>query len=188
MIIDDPAPTLYSNQCRYVPSNNIQDFIEKCLDKDPQTRLSVTDALNHPFLKRATGPSLLQKYFSRRPELNKRAYLMSRFSPKDKNKLDEEPEDEENDSWDELDFLETTWDFNEDNVPILTSTTLKPPPVHTKYLDMRVNGTSASPITPKDNEQIDGYLNAPAPVDYYAKKKPHTRAEQEFLMTKEYYY
>ncbi|OAD02398.1 hypothetical protein MUCCIDRAFT_130565, partial [Mucor lusitanicus CBS 277.49] len=66
MIIDDPAPTLYTNHVRYVPSNAIQDFIEKCLDKNPATRLSVTDALNHPFLKKAAGPHLLQKYLARR--------------------------------------------------------------------------------------------------------------------------
>jgi serine/threonine protein kinase len=182
MIIDDPAPTLYSNQCRYVPSNSIQDFIEKCLDKDPQTRLSVSDALNHPFLKRAAGPSLLQKYLSRRPELDKRSYLMSRSTTKKKHEEDED--DDDDDSWDELDFLETTWDFNEENTPILTATASKPPPVHTKHLDRRVHSSSGSPITPNDGEQIEGYLD----TNYYSKKKKNTTAEQEFLMTKEYYY
>jgi serine/threonine protein kinase len=179
MIIDDPSPTLYSNQCRYVPSNSIQDFIEKCLDKDPRTRLSVSDALSHPFLKRAAGPSLLQKYLSRRPELDKRAYLMSRSSTNHKKAAKEDDDDE---SWDELKFLQSTWDFNEDKTPMLT-TTLKPPPVHTKYLNREVYASSGSPITPNDDEDIYPTTT----MDYYTKKNNKT-AEQEFLMTKEYYY
>lgn len=199
MIIDDPAPTLYTNNIRYAPSNSIQDFIEKCLDKNPSTRLSVTDALNHPFLKKAAGPHLLQKYLARRPELNKRAYLLSRSATKKQHRSAENDE-YDNDSWDELDFIETTWNFNEEDIPngnnsnasTDTTTTIKPPPVHTKYLNRRRRSSSnfTSPITPSDQEQqIDEYLNTRVPIDYYLKKKRNPEhTEQEFLITKEYYY
>lgn len=139
MIIDDPAPTLYTNQVRYVPSPSIQDFIENCLDKNPESRLTVTEALAHPFLKRASSHQLLQKYLARKPELNKRDYLMS--------KCTSNRDDDDDDSWDELDFINTTWNFNEE---ILS---LKPPPVHTKYLDRRVN--PSLPITPADDEDLE---------------------------------
>ncbi|CAO3610525.1 unnamed protein product [Mucor fragilis] len=201
MIIDDPAPTLYTNHVRYVPSNSIQDFIEKCLDKNPATRLSVTDALNHPFLKKAAGPHLLQKYLARRPELNKRAYLMSRSATKKYPQSTDEDEEYDNDSWDELDFIETTWNFNEEDIPdesssnhaaTDTTTTIKPPPVHTKYLNRRRRSSSnfTSPITPNDHDQpIDEFLNTKVPIDYYLKKKRNPEhTEQEFQITKEYYY
>lgn len=140
MIIDDPVPTLYTNQVRYVPSALIQDFIERCLNKNPECRLSVTEALAHPFLKRASSCHLLQRYLARKPELNKRDYLMSKSTV-------HKEEDDDDDSWDELDFINSTWNFNEE---ILS---LKPPPVHTKYFDRRVN--PALPITPADEEDLE---------------------------------
>lgn len=183
MIIDDPAPTLRDNGIRYAPSQAMQDFIEKCLHKNPETRMTVTEALNHPFLKRASGPHLLQKYFSQRPELNKRDYLMSRASPQKENLTsqfifdsDDEEEDEEegdeaiyfNESWDELEFINSTWNFHEDPIPTLN--------VHTQYLNR--DPSNYSPVTPEDEDEVFHTR------DYRKKKK----GEQEFLMTKEYYY
>ncbi|CEP16889.1 hypothetical protein [Parasitella parasitica] len=201
MIIDDPPPTLYSNHIRYTPSHTIQDFIEKCLDKNPSSRLSVTDALNHPFLKKAAGPHLLQKYLARRPELNKRSFLMSRSATAKKNHHPGDDDDEyDNDSWDELSFIETTWNFKEEDIPngsssnasTETTTTIKPPLLHTKYLNRsrRTSSNYASPITPSDHEQqINEFLDTTLPVDYYLKKKRNPEhIEEEFLITKEYYY
>lgn len=34
----------------YPMSKNLMDFLSKCLRKDPKSRLSVDQALNHPFL------------------------------------------------------------------------------------------------------------------------------------------
>ncbi|KAG2229103.1 hypothetical protein INT48_003206 [Thamnidium elegans] len=144
MIIEDPSPTLYTNQIGYVPSHSIQDFINKCLDKTATNRINIIEAINHPFLKRAGSHHLLQKYLARKPELNKRDYIMSRSN---KNKKQQEEEAEDNSSWDELDFINSTWNFNEEE----QFTTLKPPPVHTKYLN-RVNPETDSPITPNDDD------------------------------------
>lgn len=143
MIIDDPVPTLYTNQVRYIPSVSIQDFIERCLEKDPTFRLSVKEALSHPFLKRASSHHLLQKYLARKPELNKRDYLMSKSQAQK-----EDYDDDDDDSWDELDLINSTWDFNEEIF------SLKPPPVHTKYFDRKVNPSSL-PITPADEEDTE---------------------------------
>lgn len=164
MIIEDPSPTLYTNQIGYVPSPSIQDFIETCLDKTAVNRINIIEAINHPFLKRASSHHLLQKYLARKPELNKRDYIMSRSS-KNK-KVEDEEEEEADNSWDELEFINSTWNFNEEE----QFTTLKPPPVHTKYLN-RVNPETDSPITPNDD------------VNNLAYKQ-----EQDFLMTKDYYY
>jgi serine/threonine protein kinase len=197
MIIDDPAPTLYTNDIRYVPSLSIQEFIEKCLDKNPETRLTCTEALNHPFLKRASSHQLLQKYLSQKPELNKRDYLMSRsvarqpanqFYNHDSD-FDLEEEEDFNDSWDELDFINSIWNFNESDELVIPSAqhTIRPPPVHTKYLDRRVNPLTESPITPKDHEQVEEKEESifHTRIVNYKNKRQH---EQEFLMTKEYYY
>jgi serine/threonine protein kinase len=100
MIIDDPVPTLQSNQCRYMPSNWFQGFIDSCLHKNPMFRMGVHHALQHPFLRKAPSPVLLQKYLSKRPELDQRVSA----------KITEEEEDVDAD-WDELNFLETTWNF-----------------------------------------------------------------------------
>ncbi len=174
MIIDDPVPTLYTNGIRYAPSSFIQDFIERCLDKNPRTRLSVTEALNHPFLKRASSHQLLQKYLARKPELNKKDYLMSR--PVVQQHYEEDDfEQEEQDSWDELDFINSTWNFNNE--------TNKRPHVRTTYLgSSNYSEASSSPITPND-EQQDIIFNTRI-VDYKTKSKQ----EDEYLMTKEYYY
>lgn len=194
MIIDDPAPTVQANGIRYAPSHAMQDFIEKCLCKNPETRMTVTEALNHPFLKRASGPHLLQKYLSHRPELNKRDYLMSRAPTQQQqhnltsqfifDSDDEEEDDEEegadeaiyfnnNESWDELDFINSTWNFHEDNNTIPTLN------VHTQCLN-REQGNN-SPVTPGDDEQQVLFHTR----DY---RKQQKKGEQEFLMTKEYYY
>ncbi|KAI8877578.1 hypothetical protein K501DRAFT_306465 [Backusella circina FSU 941] len=98
MIIDDPAPTLH--QCPYPPSAHFQDFIENCLVKSPLHRYTIHHALNHPFLKRASGPQLLKTYLSRRPHLDRSHYCSN------KKTVDNDS------SWDELDFIETTWDFD----------------------------------------------------------------------------
>ncbi|KAI8977049.1 kinase-like domain-containing protein [Mycotypha africana] len=213
MIVDDPPPTLYSNQCRYIPSPTIQDFIDKCLDKNPQTRMSVSDVLNHSFIKKAQGPSLLQKYFSKRPELDKRSYLMTRSNShqkkaallqQDKNTTyynshsSSNGDEDDEDSWDELEFLQTTWDFSastaeKDTTATITPSfaqqsgtattapppliTLKPPPVHTKYLQRKRRSSSSgsshvySPITPKDNDE-------PTADPYYWNVKPTHQAKK----------
>lgn len=182
MIIDDPAPTLHSNGIRYAPTSSIQDFIEDCLEKDPQTRISVTEALNHSFLKRASSHQLLQKYLSRKPELNKTNYLMSRPPLPQTNssfEFDNEDEEEEGDdefeenSWDELDFINSTWNFNEE--------TIRPPHLHTAYLD---RNNSSDPVTPNDEQQQDDLIFNTRVIDYRNKEKE----EHEFLMTRDYYY
>lgn len=169
MILEDPAPTLHDTGIHYAPSQAIQDFIDRCLDKSPENRMNVTEALNHPFLKRAASHHLLQKYLSRKPELNKRDYLVSRATKHKK---------EQEDSWDELDFINSTWNFNEEP----SSLSLKPPPVHTQYLDRVINPETESPITPADGEEVGGSVEQQQ-QDLLFKKN-----QQEFLMTKEYYY
>lgn len=211
MIIDDPAPTLYTNGVRYAPSHSIQDFIEKCLDKNPSTRLTTSEALQHPFLKRAHPPSLFKTWLSQNPQLNRRDYLTSRSSSSVlKNKpyyrhlnntsdfqfdhSDDELE-EFNDSWDELDFINSIWNFNEsDELVINTSSTFRPPPViHTKYLDRRINPLTDSPITPNDAEEVHQESTSvfhTRVMNYRNNDNTNRKQqeEQEFLMTKEYYY
>lgn len=184
MVIDDPAPTLYSNGVRYEPSQFIQLFIENCLDKNPMSRMSITEALNHSFLKKASGPHHLQKYLGRRPELNKTSYLMSRAAVNKYNNSDEE-EDEDAD-WDELEFLETTWNFNEE------SNSNKPPRVETRNYHAaarrRSSQQSMSPITPNDNEDDYFYLNTRLPENYQKRKNINSNDNNDFLITKDYYY
>ena len=167
MIIDDPPPTLYTNGIKYSPSIAIQDFIDRCLDKNPETRFSVNEALNHPFLKKAASPQLLQKYLGKKPELNKRDYLMSRAATAGV-QFHAEEEDDMTDSWDELDFINSTWNFND-----MSSTLAIQPPVTI------TTPCTHSPVTPADDQHLMFHTK-----DYRNKK----REEQEFLLTQQYYY
>lgn len=168
--------------------------------------MTVTEALNHPFLKRASGPHLLQKYLAQRPELNKRDYLMSRaptqqhqqhnltsqfiFDSDDDDYEDDDDEEEgadeaiyfdnNNESWDELDFINSTWNFQEDNnsnIPTLN--------VHTQCLN-RVQSNN-SPVTPGDNEVLF-HTRDYRKQQQQQQQQQQKKGEQEFLMTKEYYY
>lgn len=38
-------------------SNEMKDFVRRCLDKEPETRPEAADLLKHPFLRRACGPA-----------------------------------------------------------------------------------------------------------------------------------
>jgi serine/threonine protein kinase len=73
MIIDDPAPTL--NECAYIPSSAFKEFIDNCLVKSPLHRYTIHHALNHSFLKKASGPGLLKTYLSRRPNLDRSTFI-----------------------------------------------------------------------------------------------------------------
>ncbi|OAD72892.1 hypothetical protein PHYBLDRAFT_100427, partial [Phycomyces blakesleeanus NRRL 1555(-)] len=64
-IINEPPPTLESSGCKYQTSTAFQDFIRLCLIKDPFERISIQDALSHPFLRKAQGPQFLARYLSR---------------------------------------------------------------------------------------------------------------------------
>lgn len=178
MIIDDLPPTLSSNGCQYVPSPNMQHFTERCLVKNPHIRTSVVESLSHPFLKKAPGASYLQKYLAKRPELNKTNYLMTRsVSQKDLPK----EEDEEDEYWDEVDFLDTTWNFNtpeEKNEPPVIQ--LRPPPLRTNYARRHQTSSSNSPITPEDdNKTILGHSQ---------KKLQHTNEHLDHqTITKSYF-
>ena len=161
MIIEDPVPTFSGNRCRYAPTQAMQDFVNRCLYKKARNRISISEALNHPFLKKAPNPSLLQKFLAKRPELDKRSYLMSR-----QHKYPSEG------SWDELEFLESTWDFNEDLKKI------KPPPVHIYDL-RRTDSNSDSPVTPNGSDQ-DIYICLTGEADRHKKT--------DAFLIRDYYY
>ncbi|KAI9020765.1 kinase-like domain-containing protein [Phycomyces nitens] len=69
-IINEPSPTLETSGCKYQSSIIFQDFISRCLIKDPFERISIQDALSHPFLKKAQGPQFLARYLARRPDMD----------------------------------------------------------------------------------------------------------------------
>ncbi|KAI8364956.1 kinase-like domain-containing protein [Blakeslea trispora] len=166
MIIENPVPTFSGNRCRYTPSHAMQDFVNRCLHKKASKRISITEALNHPFLKRAHGPSLLQKFLAKRPELDKRAYLMSR-----------QQKNHSQGSWDELEFLESTWDFNDDLKKA------KPPPVD-MYDLRKTHSNLDSPITPNGSDNsLEQYINVRLSAESDQRKKPNA-----FMMIKDYYY
>ncbi|KAI7868910.1 kinase-like domain-containing protein [Spinellus fusiger] len=71
MIVRDPPPTLQGNGCRYPPSCYFEDFVGCCLVKESVDRISASEALSHPFIRKAQGPHLLAQYLAQRPEMNK---------------------------------------------------------------------------------------------------------------------
>ena len=44
-ILNDPTPPILSKW-----SPEFQDFVNKCMEKDPESRVSADDLLKHPFL------------------------------------------------------------------------------------------------------------------------------------------
>lgn len=75
MIVNDPPPTLASSGCQYDYTIYFQSFLDQCLHKDPESRCSATEALAHPFLKRAPTPQLLMRFLAKidldkRPDLH----------------------------------------------------------------------------------------------------------------------
>ncbi|KAI8379691.1 kinase-like domain-containing protein [Radiomyces spectabilis] len=74
-IIDDPAPTLSEAGCSYLGSSNFHHFLDRCLIKDSETRMSAQEALAHPFVRKAASPHNLARYLASRPELDIRKHL-----------------------------------------------------------------------------------------------------------------
>ncbi|KAI9284603.1 kinase-like domain-containing protein [Umbelopsis sp. AD052] len=58
-IVTSPAPTLDEECCYFDYSDEFKDFIDCCLVKDPQQRISAEQALAHPFFRKTASPSII---------------------------------------------------------------------------------------------------------------------------------
>ncbi|KAF7729307.1 hypothetical protein EC973_004563 [Apophysomyces ossiformis] len=74
-IMHHPPPTLEA--ALFSPA--FHDFVDNCLRKDPQERLSVTELLAHGFLRNAKSPQHLARFFLRHPEIDIRSVAMTRL-------------------------------------------------------------------------------------------------------------
>lgn len=63
--MQDPSPTLASSGCRYDYSHSFEHFIGQCLLKNPAARCSASEALQHPFLRKAHSPAYLARYLAK---------------------------------------------------------------------------------------------------------------------------
>ncbi|KAI9320470.1 hypothetical protein BX666DRAFT_1908351 [Dichotomocladium elegans] len=72
MILHDPPPTLESCGCPYDFSVSFQAFVDRCLHKRAELRLSANEALQHPFLRKAPSSQTLMRYVAKIEGLDKR--------------------------------------------------------------------------------------------------------------------
>ncbi|KAI8098934.1 kinase-like domain-containing protein [Halteromyces radiatus] len=80
LVLDYPSPTLQSiDDDEDMTSNNpLTDFVDQCLLKHPDVRISSAEALNHPLLRKAPSPSYLQRFLSFHPEINLQSHRLCR--------------------------------------------------------------------------------------------------------------
>ncbi|KAI8068612.1 kinase-like domain-containing protein [Gongronella butleri] len=71
LVLDHPAPQLQDSDASYA----FQDFVDQCLHKVPDVRLSATEALAHPFLRKAPPCSHLQRFLAQWPQMDVRTSL-----------------------------------------------------------------------------------------------------------------
>ncbi|KAI9490890.1 kinase-like domain-containing protein [Zychaea mexicana] len=71
MILHEPVPSLEMCGCPYDYSVHFQTFLDQCLHKNPEARCSASEALHHPFLRKAQSPQLLMRHLSKikRPDM-----------------------------------------------------------------------------------------------------------------------
>lgn len=133
-----PPPTLNEDMCENQYSCDFKDFIECCLVKNPQQRISAAQALRHPFFRKACPPSIIVDYLNNGDyEKRRRRYYPSTMST---------PSSEED--------IYDTWEFPpaiDTSVPRLCIT--EPANADSNF----VESPSESPVTPADDLQRPAY-------------------------------
>jgi serine/threonine protein kinase len=129
---------LDQEQCDFDYSDEFKDFIDCCLVKDPQQRISAAQALAHPFFRKTTSPYIIVDhlynidYQSRRRRYRPQNVSISSYD----------------------DDIYDTWDFPpaiDTSVPKLFIT--EPDGDHHNFVD----SPTESPVTPADEVQQPTY-------------------------------